>query len=83
MTIDGFNIDTILQFTQAISVCVDNGDIVFLTGEIFCQRAPDLSGAKDNNLHISSESRLPSAVIVCSFVQERVIKAVVSARRRK
>ena len=53
----GFYVDAILQFTQTLRVGINDGDIVFLTGEILCQRAPDLPCAKDNNLHICSLCR--------------------------
>ena len=44
-------VDMIIQFLQALTVFINDSDIVFLIGQSFSEGAAHLIGTKDNNFH--------------------------------
>lgn len=52
MTVNRADIETILQIAQQGFVLIDHGHFIgFFARQMLCRCAPDLSGAKNNNLH--------------------------------
>ena len=52
MSGDGAQIETILQLVQGIFVLVNDGYVVGLVGQVFRQRATNLSGTEYQNFHL-------------------------------
>ncbi|MNT30347.1 hypothetical protein D3C72_1661370 [compost metagenome] len=51
MSLNNAQIEFILQLAKAISIDVNDGDIVILTHEVFGQRSADLPSTQNDNLH--------------------------------
>jgi hypothetical protein len=51
MPLNNTQVKLILQTAQAVTVGINQGNIVVLSDEVFRESSANLSGAQNNNLH--------------------------------
>ena len=52
MPLDDTQVERILQAAQTVAIGINQRNIIVLADEVFRQRAADLAGAQNNNLHL-------------------------------
>ena len=52
MPLDDTQVELIQQAAQTVAIGINQRNIIVLADEVFRQRAADLAGAQNNNLHL-------------------------------